>query len=154
EDPGVEDGPRFSPDGARIAFSLLANGANDEDIYVMAADGTNPTRLTDHPGYDYAPAWSPDGRRIAFVRDGDLWLMGADGTEPQRLTTGLIVDAPTWSPDGRHLAFTVASAKVWEINDDRRALWLIDDDGSDLRRLDLPFHLVARPAWRPQGRGT
>ena len=149
EDPGVEDGPRFSPDGARIAFSLLAAGANDEEIYVMAADGTSPTRLTTDPGYDYAPAWSPDGARIAFVRDGDLWVMRADGSEPQRLTTGLIVDAPTWSPDGQHLAFTVASAKVWEINDDRRALWLIDDDGSNLRRLDLPFHLVANPAWRP-----
>lgn len=149
EDPGVEDGPRFSPDGARIAFSLLASGANDEDIYVMTADGSNPTRLTDDPGYDYAPAWSPDGGRIAFVRDGDLWVMRSNGTETRRLTTGLIVDAPTWSPDGRHLAFTVASAKVWEINDDRRALWLIDADGSNLRRLGLPFYLVARPAWRP-----
>jgi len=52
-------------------------------VYVMGADGSNPTRLTNNPSYHEQPAWSPDGTRIAFVsnRDGPLevYVMPAQG---------------------------------------------------------------------------
>ena len=48
----------------RIAFSSDRNG--DAEIYVMDADGSNQTRLTNIPNYDSRPSWSPDGSRIAF----------------------------------------------------------------------------------------
>ncbi len=47
-----------------IAFHSNRDG--NSEIYVMNADGTNPTRLTDNPAEDILPAWSPDGRKIAF----------------------------------------------------------------------------------------
>ena len=37
------------------------------DIYVMNADGTNPTNLTNHLAHDDCPSWSPDGKKIAFM---------------------------------------------------------------------------------------
>ncbi len=50
-------------------------------IYVMNADGSELTPLTDHFGSDWSPVWSPDGRRIAFhsERDGnsDIYVMNA-----------------------------------------------------------------------------
>src|SRR3990170_6246104 len=52
------------------------------EIYVMNADGTGQTNLTNDPATDYAPAWSPDGTKIAFYsdRDGnlDVYVMNAD----------------------------------------------------------------------------
>jgi Tol biopolymer transport system component len=59
--------PRFSPDGAKIAFvSSSADGKGD--IWLMGPDGAEKERLTDRPEtYDYFPAWSPDGKWIVFA---------------------------------------------------------------------------------------
>jgi Tol biopolymer transport system component len=58
--------PRFSPDGQMIAYvSDQADGKGD--IWIMAADGRNPERITERDeAYDYFPSWSPDGREIVF----------------------------------------------------------------------------------------
>src|SRR2546426_12658609 len=42
--------PAFSPDGSRIAFTSTRDG--QPEIYVMDADGTNASRLTNSPGLD------------------------------------------------------------------------------------------------------
>jgi len=74
--------PPPSPD--MIAFHSGRDG--NFEIYVMNADGTNPTRLTNNPAFDALPAWSPDGTKIAFFSDrdgnGDIYVMNADGTNP------------------------------------------------------------------------
>ncbi len=49
--------PKWSPDGKKIAFVSTRNG--NWDIYVMNANGSNMTRLTDHPSHDQFPTWSP-----------------------------------------------------------------------------------------------
>ena len=146
---GVEDTPAFSPDGRTIAFSLLPTGGNDEDIYLADADGGNIRRLTTDPAYEYQPRWSPDGRTIAFVRGGDLWLMRADGSGAARLTSGLTVDSPTWSPDGKHLAFVISGTGSMNEGPQRRSLWFIDADGTNLRNMSFDLYQVAHPAWRP-----
>ena len=67
----LDGSPSWSPDGGRIAFDSLRDG--NGEIYVMNADGSGQTRLTDDPGFDGSASWSPDGSRIAFqsFRDGD-----------------------------------------------------------------------------------
>src|SRR5262245_38317628 len=54
--------PRFSPDGKWIAFS--GQYAGNLDVYVVAADGGEPKRLTWHPGPDEVQGWTPDGKSV------------------------------------------------------------------------------------------
>ena len=82
----------------RIAFDSDRDG-NDE-IYVMNADGTGQTRLTNNVVSDLQSAWSPDGTKIAFqsTRDGnpEIYAMNADGTAPTRLTTRSCAARQAW----------------------------------------------------------
>jgi len=76
---------------------------DNDDIYVMNADGSGQTRLTDNPARDWAATWSPDGRLIAFRSDRDgsweIYVMNADGSGQTRLTDNPADDwFPTWSP--------------------------------------------------------
>ena len=52
--------PVWSPDGTQLAFFTDRDG--NAEIYVMDADGSDPTRLTDHVEFDGFPAWSPAER--------------------------------------------------------------------------------------------
>jgi hypothetical protein len=91
--------PDWSPDGNRIVFT---DGQFDgADLFVVNADGSGQTRLTNTPATETDPAWSPDGTRIAFVRDyDDLYLINPDGTGEVRLTATPTVQEfePAWQP--------------------------------------------------------
>ena len=62
--------PAWSPDGSKIAFGAVHfpedGGVSDLEIFVIDADGTNLTKLTDNTDDDRAPVWSPDGSKIAY----------------------------------------------------------------------------------------
>jgi Tol biopolymer transport system component len=49
--------PTWSPDGTKIAFHSDRDG--NFEIYVMNADGSEQTRLTNNPADDIGPAWRP-----------------------------------------------------------------------------------------------
>ncbi|MEJ2627089.1 MAG: DPP IV N-terminal domain-containing protein, partial [bacterium] len=84
--------PIFSPDGSKIAFTKW--GPDYSEIWVMDADGSNPTQLTS--GYqDSYPAWSPDGSKIAFNRSWHIYIMNADGSEITQVTQEE-GEYPTW----------------------------------------------------------
>src|SRR5262249_39216563 len=61
--------PRWSPDGATIAF--LANATKERDakrqIWTVSMRGGDPRRLTDAKQGIQQFAWSPDGSQLAFV---------------------------------------------------------------------------------------
>src|SRR3990172_7831398 len=86
-----------SPTGL-IAFESDRDG--NREIYVMNADSTSQTRLTNNPASDINPSWSPDGTKIAFesTRDGNdqIYVMNADGTSQTRITTNT-ASYPSWS---------------------------------------------------------
>ena len=49
------------PAAGKIAF--MSNRDGNDEIYVMNADGSGQTRLTNNPADDFYPVWSPAGRR-------------------------------------------------------------------------------------------
>jgi hypothetical protein len=108
EDPALDGGPAWSPDGASIAFHSDRDG--DYEIWVMPADGGPATQLTDDASSDISPRWSPEGTSLLFTsdRDGDydLYAMAPDGSGVRRLTdTPQDEWAASWSPGGVDLAF-------------------------------------------------
>jgi dipeptidyl aminopeptidase/acylaminoacyl peptidase len=112
----------ISPDGAEIAFVRNADAqtalGTGNDVWLVAADGGEPRRLTEHRGNDVAPRYSPDGRWIAYLsmeRPGfeadRLRLMLYDrarGTH-REVTAGFdrSTDFFTWSADSRTLYLLV-----------------------------------------------
>ena len=77
----------------------------DEEVYVINADGTGRTALTDNSASDLNVDWSPDGTKITFVsnRDGgdyDIYTMDADGSDVAQVTTNSAVDDVNsdWQP--------------------------------------------------------
>jgi len=100
--------PAWSPDGTRIAFYSQRDG--NAEIYVMNADGTGVTRLTNSSADEGYPAWSPDGRTISFDSDRtgnfDVFAMNPDGSNARPLTKHPARDvSATWSPDGSTIVF-------------------------------------------------
>lgn len=121
-----ESNPQFAPDGERIAFASDRSGS--PEVWVSAADGTNPLQLTDFGGALVAtPRWSPDGGRIAFEartdEGADIYITDANGGQPRRLTTAPADDlAPSWSRDSTTVYFSSNRTGGWEV-------WKIPSDG-------------------------
>lgn len=74
--------PRWSPDGKKIVFSSdrgRVKGRSNYDIWMMDADGGNPTQLTTNSSCDDKPVFAPDGRTIFFRSNRglvwDIWAM-------------------------------------------------------------------------------
>ncbi len=106
--------PDWSPDGTEIAFYGNAPGGTGH-VWVVSADGGNPTQLTNFPGtFSQVPKWSPDGLQIAFMSQGreamgayDTWTLSRDSVggawgEPVQLTD-FGCAWPAWAPDGASL---------------------------------------------------
>jgi Tol biopolymer transport system component len=86
DSPGLDEGPEFSPDGTKIAFSSDRDG--QQEIYVMDADGSNPRRLTDNPARDESPDWQGlpfDGRGHQACGDDSLASGGASSVLAMRV---------------------------------------------------------------------
>jgi Tol biopolymer transport system component len=91
-----------------------------------------------------APARAGSGDvEIAFEVLGRIHAMAPDGSGDRVLATGGDGYWPAWSRDGRRLAFTSV---------DRRGIFVVNADGSGLRRVTRTTTLDVQPTWSPDGR--
>jgi Tol biopolymer transport system component/tRNA A-37 threonylcarbamoyl transferase component Bud32 len=140
--------PSPLPAAGRIAFYSNRDDVLTPTIYVMNADGSGQTRLTNRRGR--SPAWSPDGTHIAFervVRNDEIYVMNADGSGQTNMTNNPASSdyGPAWSPDGLRIAFTSK-------RDGDAEIYVMNADGSGVTRLtNNPAHDCS-PSWSPDGR--
>ncbi|MSU37412.1 MAG: peptidase S41 [Pedosphaera sp.] len=108
--PGVESGPRLSPDGTLVAFTGRYEG--NTDVYVVPAAGGIPQRLTWHPGEDVALGFTPDGKSVLFSSPREVYT----GRYTQLFTVPVLGGYPTKlpipnatkaaiAPDGQTIAY-------------------------------------------------
>jgi hypothetical protein len=130
-EPGDQDCPALSPDGARLAYALQDPQSKNVDIWVMDLTRGVRTRFTFDPADDTWPVWSPDGSRIAFIsnRNGHLDLYGKNtsgsGSEEVLYESDVNKFAPDWSPDGRFIVFS-----LYPKGKTKSDLWLLPLFGS------------------------
>lgn len=151
---GIADSqPAWSPDGARIAF-VRRTGNGRPDLFVMTAEGSGRTRITNTPVPERDPAWSPDGTRIAYSARTSpagpfrIFVANADGTAPVQLTgqaEGSADRSPAWSPDGTRIAF------VSDRDGGFPEIYTMNPDGSGEIRLTANVYVDGNPSWSPDG---
>jgi Tol biopolymer transport system component len=137
EEVGYDGGAFYSPDSKRIVYRAHHPQAEDEvkayrellasnqvepsnlEIFVMKADGSDKTQVTDNGRSNFAPYFFPDGRRIMYSSNlatpadyqgrpsFHLHAIGDDGTKSEQITfNGQFNSFPMFSPDGKQVVWT------------------------------------------------
>jgi TolB protein len=154
--PAQDLDPSWFPDGKRIAF--YSNRAGNSDIFVMGADGSAPENITSHEATDTSPSVSPDGKQILFMStrdhtEGEVYLMDADGGNVKRLTNNDVYEElPSWSPDGTQVAFCRQLAKESEEGSTNAEIFVMNVDGTNVRRLTRLDSFDSCPVWTADGK--
>jgi TolB protein len=159
ERPGTDLPPSWSPDSSRIAWSGTTVPSDPSEtatsvLFMMDVASGQITEL----GEGSDPVWSPDGRHIAFTvaekpppgviptrTNLDIYTVDVETGERRQLTQERAPDEwPTWSLDGQRIAFVSArDSALGEI-------YVMNADGSDVRRLTENDFAEAMLAWAPR----
>ena len=127
--PWRDRSPRWSPDGARIAF--LSDRDGGRGIHIASVEGGELSVVSTGGFAPLALAWSPDGRSIAFT-----------AATPQ--TTATAASALSWAPPELLGLLRSPPPEV--------ELFVVPADGGAARQLSHGgFTLRGEPAWTPAG---
>lgn len=150
--PGNYASPRLSPDGTRLALSVIQDGTQSLWVYDLGRESWN--RLTSGEDPEWLPTWTPDGEFLAFRSGNTLAWTRSDGSGKVERLAGVSRNAGPWSfsADGKWLAF-------WPLQPTNSDLWIVAVERTPgVLRLGHPQPLLqdagtkGAPAISPDGR--
>lgn len=165
-----DDCPRWSPDGATLAFCSRREDADagKPQLYRVPADGGTPKRVCVVPNGVADVEWSPDGASLAFLSvDGEeskaeprvneqslhqrLWTVARDGDTPRAVTpANVTIWRYAWSPDGRSFAVYFSTGPN-ETDWYSGQLGVVSADGGAIRQIAALSRQAAALAWSHDG---
>lgn len=151
-------GLSWAPSGDRLAY-IESPVHGDTEIFTIRADGSNRRPVTNNSSLEGGFSWAPDGERIAFVG----FSTGAAAVHLINVNGGdeLILDNPettfevgaSWNPDGERIAYTgcldLEEGDCSGPGDYSVDLFVVDTDGSNLRRITDTPEVEILVGWRP-----
>lgn len=143
---GVLNSPDISPDGAQIVFMRWTVASNQNQVWVMNRDGSNPRRVVNGAGWD--PSWSPDGSQILFASDrggsNQLWVVNLDGSGLHQVShLPALRGRSDWSPQNLIVTY---SGEAWQ-----REIFTLNLDGSNQRQVSPSGGNSQGPGFSPDG---
>ena len=136
--PKDESSPRWSADGKQLAF--LSNRDEQQQIYIMRADGGEAAALTKGKRSVRSFAWSPDGKQIAYTavfsneNYSAIYRKASDGSGQEELlykhTPGSAVFITDWSVDGRLCFWSGDVIYALPVDGDRKPVVLFSGFGA------------------------
>jgi tricorn protease len=105
----------LSPSGQRAAIS--AHG----EIFTIATEHGDSSRVTRSYSRETQPVWSPDGKSIAYISDqggrDSVWVAAADGSNAKKLTDSDNEKIRAgWMPDSKALFFTSSDHGLYVVD--------------------------------------
>jgi dipeptidyl aminopeptidase/acylaminoacyl peptidase len=156
-----ENSPRWSPDGARIAFLARRDDNEDNQIYILEADGGEARQLTKHAAAISNIQWAPDAKTIYFLapeaktqadkdrerlrddvyayeenyKQRHLWTAIVEDGATKRVTQGdYSVLSYDLSEDGKRIAHHRSHTPLLD-NSDEGEVWVMNADGGSAIQL-------------------
>ena len=139
--------PAWAPDGEQIAYCVHLGPRAFGQIQVINADGSGQRKLSNVKGGACLPDWSPDGEKIAFTaynKETSVSIMDKNGENVRSVAEGY---GARWSPDGKRLVF----CRNPQGRNTRGSIWMINVDGTGLKRIIEDDSEVLEPTWFPDG---
>ena len=139
----------FSSDRDRERITGTVENREVKEIYIADYDGANQRRITINRALNIMPTWSPDGRALAYTsyaRGFPTIFISLiyEGRRLEPFTPGTQNYLPSWSPDGTKIVFTSS-------RDGNAELYIMNRDGSGVRRLTNNPAIDTTPSWSPTG---
>lgn len=125
-----EHSPKLDKNGGRIVY--VVGSGDQQEIWRMDSNGSNPVRLTENLFADFLPNFN-SGSDVLFVsnRSGnnDIWKMRGDGSEPVQLTLDGGDDTmPAVSTSSGKIVFSSNRTGTYQ-------LYTMRQDGTELAQL-------------------
>jgi tricorn protease len=152
----VTDGPYYSPDGARIAYSVRSHGL--ADVYVIDASGGVPQRLTWDAAGAHVAGWTPDGKDVLFASMRTsysdffrLFRVHADGHGSPEVLPLPTATSGAYSPDGGAIAYVpiLQWQDAWKHyrGGQTTRVWIVDLKTLDLEKVPRENSNDSHPVW-------